>query len=111
MSLSLFVSIRSTRADRGGEETEARACERLVAFERPGDVVLMPLAWSRSANFLAASPAGSVLRVAVPLSESSVRPSSTIRALTGARLGLAPMGCTVGPAYSEVSYESVTWSR
>ncbi len=98
MSLSLFVSIRSMTADSGGEETEARDCEPRVALERPGVVVLMPLASSSPANFPAASAAGSAARVTGPLAESSVRASSTIRALTGARLGLVPMGCRAGPA-------------
>lgn len=33
------------------------------------------------------------------------RPSSVMRALTGARLSLGPMGCSKGPEYTEVSYE------
>lgn len=92
MSLSLLVSIRSTRADSGGEETEARAWERLVAFEGPGAVAVMPWSCSRSANVRAASAAGSVARPAGPLVEWSRRPSSAIRGVTFAMLSFTPMG-------------------
>ena len=97
MSLSLLVSMRSTRADRGGDVTVARALARSVALAGPGAVVLMPRSFSRSANVLAASAAGSSLRCAVPLEESSRRPSSAIRAVTAGEVGVVePDGVHVG---------------
>ena len=98
MSLSLLVSMRSTRADRGGEEASARISERPVALEGPGDVVLMPFSARNPANLRVASVAGSVARGAGPLVVSSVRASSAIRALTGARLSLTPIGWISEPA-------------
>ncbi len=97
MSLSLLVSIRSTTSDSGGEVTPARVVARPVALEGPGEVVRMPAARRKPANLPAASAAGSDTRSAGPLVESSVRPSSALRALTGARLSLTPMGCSAGP--------------
>ncbi len=102
-SLSLWVSIRSTRAESGGEATVARVVARVVALEGPGGVVLMPCLPSRSPNFRAASAAGSATRGAGPLVESSVRASSAIRGVTGARFVLTPIGCRVVPLYRVVS--------
>ncbi len=92
MSLSLLVSMRSTTVDSGGEETVARDSARPVALDGPGGVVLMPLSRRRPAKVRVASAAGSVTRGTGPLTESSVRASSAIRAVTGARLSLTPMG-------------------
>ncbi len=98
MSLSLLVSMRSTTEDSGGEVTSASDSARFVALDGPGAVVLMPRSASRAANCAAASFAGSSTRFTGPLVESFVRASSTMRALTGARLWLFPMGCSSGPA-------------
>lgn len=103
MSLSLLVSMRSTRADRGGEETWARFSARPVALEGPGDVVLMPSSARKRANVREASAAGSPTRATGPLAESSVRASSAINALTGARLSLTPIGWISEPAYRVLS--------
>ncbi len=103
MSLSLFVSIRSTRADSGGEVTVARVCARVLALDGPGGVVVTPASFRKPANLAAASAAGSPTRGAGPLAESSVRPSSAVRALTGARLSFTPMGCRAGPVKRVVS--------
>lgn len=78
-SLSLLVSMRSTREESGGEETVASVVARVVDFDGPGGVAVIPCSFSRSPKVLAASAAGSATRDTGPLEESSVRPSSAIR--------------------------------
>ncbi len=98
MSLSLLVSIRSTSPATGVERVTASGWTPAAALAFAGSpVTLMPRSASRVRKARAASLEGSSDRSTGPEVESSGRPSSAVRAVTGAMLGLTPIGWRTGP--------------